>query len=85
MGKCNCCLPKCTNNWRNSPGIKYQSLVVDECAAAPGELSGGLRSSAPGISLCSSFKTVFSLVFVPAGSFDGSHYLLFQFRESGVP
>jgi len=29
MGKHNCCVPNCTNNWRNSPELKFHSLPND--------------------------------------------------------
>ncbi|XP_031551689.1 THAP domain-containing protein 11-like, partial [Actinia tenebrosa] len=29
MGKYNCCVPNCTNNWRNSPGLKFHALPGD--------------------------------------------------------
>ena len=30
MGKRNCCVPTCVNSWRNSPGVKYNSLPKDK-------------------------------------------------------
>ena len=29
MGKYNCCVPNCSNNWRNSPDLKYHTLPKD--------------------------------------------------------
>ena len=29
MGKFNCCVPNCANNWRNSPELKFHSLPRD--------------------------------------------------------
>ena len=29
MGKLSCCVPRCTNNWRNSPDLKFHSLPQD--------------------------------------------------------
>lgn len=29
MGKFSCCVPRCTNNWRNSPDLKFHSLPQD--------------------------------------------------------
>ena len=29
MGKFNCCVPNCANNWENSPGLKFHSLPRD--------------------------------------------------------
>ena len=28
-GKFNCCVPKCLNNWRNSPNLKFHTLPSD--------------------------------------------------------
>ena len=29
MGKFNFCVPGCTNNWRNSPGLKFHTIPSD--------------------------------------------------------
>jgi hypothetical protein len=29
MGKFSCCVPNCTNNWRNSPNLKFHTLPGD--------------------------------------------------------
>ena len=29
MGKQNCCISNCKNNWRNSPNLKFHSLPED--------------------------------------------------------
>ena len=34
MGKFNCCVPKCTNNWRNSPNLPFHSLPKDPMVPA---------------------------------------------------
>ena len=55
MGKHNCCVPKCSNSWRNSPKLKFHSLPRDPKVLAEYKRrirNDNLREFSPNTKIC---------------------------------